>query len=51
MGMHLARREMINLLEAMRTRVARWELNGTPEIQMNTSIRAFSKLPIKITPQ
>ena len=51
MGMHLARREMINLLEAMRTRVARWELNGTPEIQMNNSIRAFSKLPIKITPQ
>ena len=27
------------------------EESGSPEIQMNNSIRAFSKLPIKITPQ
>ena len=50
MGAHLARREMVNLIEAMRTRVKRWELAGEPEIQMNNTIRAFSKLPVRVEP-
>lgn len=49
-GLHLARREMINLVEAMRTRVRRWELVGEPQIAMNNTIRAFSHLPVKVHP-
>lgn len=48
MGMHLARREIILLLEALRRRVERFELLGPPEIAMNNSIRAFSRLPVRI---
>lgn len=50
MGLHLARREMINLIEAMRTRVKRWILTGEPEMSMNNTIRAFAKLPIRVEP-
>ena len=50
MGLHLARREMINLIEAMRTRVKRWELTGEPEVSMNNTIRAFARLPVRIEP-
>lgn len=48
MGMHLARREIILLLEALRRRVARFELLGAPEVAMNNSIRAYAKLPVKV---
>ena len=48
MGMHLARREMILLLEALRRRVERFELLGPPEVAMNTTIRAYSTLPVQV---
>ena len=50
MGLHLARRELINLLEAMMKRVERWELVGEPQISMNNTIRAYSHLPVKVHP-
>ncbi|NNE52480.1 MAG: cytochrome P450 [Sulfitobacter sp.] len=48
MGMHLARREMILLLEALRRRVERFELLAEPEVAMNTTIRAYSTLPVRV---
>jgi vanillate O-demethylase ferredoxin subunit len=48
MGMHLARREIILLIEALRRQVARFEGVGPPEVAMNNTIRAFSKLPIRV---
>ena len=48
MGMHLARREMILLLEALRKRVERFELLETPEVAMNNTIRAYSRMPVKL---
>lgn len=48
MGLHLARREMINLVEAMRTRVRRWHVDGEPEMGMNNTIHAFARLPIRV---
>lgn len=48
MGMHLARREMILLLEALRRRVARFELTGPPRVAMNNTIRAYAHLPVKV---
>ena len=50
MGLHLARRELINLLDAMRTRVVSWQLEGAPEISMNNSIRAYSHVPVRVEP-
>ncbi len=48
MGMHLARREIILLLEALRRRVERFELTGDPVVAMNNSIRAYSKMPVRV---
>ncbi len=48
MGMHLARREMILLLEALRRRVERFELLGPPTVAMNTTIRAYASLPVRV---
>jgi cytochrome P450/ferredoxin-NADP reductase len=48
MGMHLARREIILLLEALRRRVSRFELLGEPVVAMNNTIRAYAKMPIKV---
>ena len=48
MGMHLARREIILLLEALRRRVERFELTAQPVVAMNNSIRAFAKLPVRV---
>ena len=48
MGMHLARREMILLLEALRRHVEWFELLAEPEVAMNTTIRAYSKLPVRV---
>lgn len=48
MGMHLARLEIISLLESLRRRVRRFELAGDPEVAMNNSIRAYAKLPVRV---
>lgn len=48
MGMHLARREIILLLEAFRRRVERFELLAEPVVAMNNTIRAYAKMPIKV---
>ncbi len=48
MGMHLARREIILLLEALRRRVTRFELLGEPVVAMNNTIRGYSKMPVKV---
>ena len=50
MGLHLARRELINLVEAMRTGVRKWELVGEAEPAMNNSIRAFASLLVRVEP-
>ena len=50
MGLHLARRELINLVDAMRTRIRRWELVGDAAPAMNNSIRAFASLPVRVEP-
>lgn len=50
MGLHLARLELTTLISAMLPRVKSWVLDGTPEIAMNNTIRAFAKLPIKVEP-
>ena len=51
MGLHLARRELINLIGAMLGRVTRWHLDGEPEIAMNNTIRAFASLPVRVDVQ
>lgn len=48
MGMHLARLEIRCLLEALRTRVKRFHLDGVPEVAMNNTIRAYSRLPVRV---
>ena len=50
MGLHLARRELINVVDAMRTRVRKWELVGEAERALNNSIRAFAQLPVRFEP-
>ena len=48
MGLHLARRELIHLITAMLKHVRVWKLNGEAEVGMNNTIRAFSKLPVRV---
>ncbi len=48
MGLHLARRELINLIDAMRRRVKRWYIEGEPDVAMNNTIRAFAHLPVRV---
>lgn len=48
MGMHLARREIILLLEALRRRVSRFELTAVPEVAMNNAIRAYARMPVNV---
>ena len=48
MGMHLARREIILLLEALRQRVERFELLSEPLVAMNNTIRAYASMPVKV---
>ena len=48
MGMHLARREIVLLLEALRRRVERFELMGAPLVAMNNTIRAYASMPVKV---
>ena len=49
MGMHLARLEIVSLLKALRLRVDRFEIVGTPEVAYNNSIRAYARLPVRVT--
>ena len=48
MGMHLARREIILLLEALRRRVVQFELLDEPTVAMNNTIRAYASMPVKV---
>lgn len=48
MGMHLAKLEIISLLESLRRRVERFELAGAPVIAMNNTIRAYQSLPVRV---
>lgn len=48
MGMHLARREIILLLEALRRRVERFDLLAEPVVAMNNTIRAYATMPVKV---
>jgi cytochrome P450 len=50
MGMHLARLEIAALLEALRTRVARFERTGPATVAMNNTIRAWASLPVRLVP-
>ena len=50
MGLHLARGELINLVDAMRARVRRWESVGDAAPAMNNGIRAFAALPVRVEP-
>lgn len=48
MGMHLARREIILLIEALRRRVDKFELLSEPVVAMNNTIRAYASMPVKV---
>ncbi|MEZ5741329.1 MAG: cytochrome P450/oxidoreductase [Burkholderiaceae bacterium] len=50
MGMHLARIEIIALLEALADRVERFVPQGQGVVAMNNVIRAFASLPIEVVP-
>jgi hypothetical protein len=41
---------MVNLIEAMRTRVKSWHIVGETERAMNNTIHAFGKLPVRVEP-
>ena len=46
MGMHLARLEMVSLLQSLARRVKRISLDGEPVVAMNNVIRAYASLPV-----
>jgi cytochrome P450/ferredoxin-NADP reductase len=48
MGMHLARLEMVSLLQSLSRRVKRIRLDGEPVVAMNNVIRAYASLPVVI---
>ncbi|MEM7377683.1 MAG: cytochrome P450/oxidoreductase [Pseudomonadota bacterium] len=48
MGMHLARLEMRCLLEALMTRVTAFELLAEPTVAWNNTIRAYSRMPVRV---
>ena len=50
MGMHLARLELAALIRSMAKRVESWHFDGVPKVAMNNTIRAFSYLPVRVTP-
>jgi len=50
MGLHLARLEMLCLIEAFATRVEQWEVVGQGTRAMNNTIHAFESLPVQVTP-
>lgn len=48
MGMHLARLEMTCLFRALATKVKRFELSGEPRTVLNSTIHAFSSVPVRV---
>jgi cytochrome P450/ferredoxin-NADP reductase len=48
MGMHLARLEIVSLLQALARRVKAIELDGEPVVAMNNTIRAYAALPVRV---
>ena len=50
MGLHLARLEMLCLIEAFAARVDRWDIVGEGTRAMNNTIHAFASLPVQVTP-
>ena len=50
MGMHLARLEIVSLLQSLARRVKRIALAGEPVVAMNNTIRAYASLPVMVEP-
>lgn len=48
MGMHLARLEIVSLLQSLARRVKTLALAGKPVVAMNNTIRAFASLPVVV---
>lgn len=49
MGMHLARLEIVSLLQSLARRVSTIALDGAPVVAMNNTIRAYASLPVVVT--
>lgn len=50
MGMHLAKLEIVSLLDALARRVRRILPTGEPVVAMNNTIRAWASLPVEVEP-
>jgi cytochrome P450/ferredoxin-NADP reductase len=50
MGMHLARLEIVSLLQSLASRVTSFSLTGEPVVAMNNTIRAWASLPVRVQP-
>lgn len=50
MGMHLARLEIVSLLQSLARRVKTIALDGEPVVAMNNTIRAYASLPVVVQP-
>jgi len=48
LGMHLARLEMTLLFDALADRVERFSLTGVPVVAKNSSIHAYSNVPVEV---
>jgi cytochrome P450/ferredoxin-NADP reductase len=48
MGMHLARLEIVSLLQSLARRVKTLRLAGEPVVAMNNTIRAYASLPVVV---
>lgn len=48
MGMHLARLEIVSLLQSLARRVKTIALAGEPVVAMNNTIRAYASLPVMV---
>lgn len=48
MGMHLARLEIVSLLQSLARRVKTLRLAGEPVVAMNNTIRAYASLPVEV---
>lgn len=48
MGMHLARLEIVSLLQSLARRVKTVRLAGEPVVAMNNTIRAYASLPVAV---
>lgn len=50
MGMHLAKLEIVSLLQSLARRAKTIALDGQPVVAMNNTIRAYAALPVVVTP-